>query len=180
MCPNGHLLQFCIIRTCVIQNIKISALQIPKYVSYANLRLETGLTSLEVRVWMTILNYWFNLSLFPLCFTQLTVSDDFLSTWKQTMTTKISSLDFSPGFLFSMQYNQGKALIKQHVADTNHQLDLARSLTFIACESNRYSVSPMTYLTNLEVPKHWKAFILAQCHVLPQLSLKVDTGRFLN
>lgn len=49
--------------------ILISVLEVPKYVSFANLRLEIGLTGLEARVWMTILNYWLNLSLFHLCFT---------------------------------------------------------------------------------------------------------------
>lgn len=142
--PAGSLLQFCTIRTC--SNSK-TGLQTPKYVSNAILRLETNLMRLQTSMWVSTLNYWLRLSCFPSGLTPLTTWDDFQSTWEKTVTTK--TFGFSPGLLLSMGYNQAKALIKQCVEDTEPQLDLARSSTFIASEPNRHFASSMAYLTNL-------------------------------
>lgn len=95
------------------------------------------------------------------------------------MTTKIRSLGFFPGLLFSMEYDQATVLIKLCVADIKSQLDLANIPTFIAGESNRYSASSLTYLTkseisNSEVPLSWHNVMLS-----PQWSLKDNTRRFL-
>lgn len=47
--------------------------------------------------------------LFLLGLVPLTLCDDFQATWKKTVTTKISYLGFSLGFLFRMGYDQAKA-----------------------------------------------------------------------
>lgn len=83
---------------------------------------------------------------------------DFQSTWKQALATKTSFLGLSPSFLLNMGYDQIKALIKQHIIDKKHQLDLARTPDFIASGSNRHSASPVIYLAYLEESR---AFILA-------------------
>lgn len=81
------------------------------------------------------------------------VSNDFQSTCKQTATTKISALGFSPVFyLVCMRYNQTKAFIKQSIADIVHQMDLARARNSIYCESN--FVSLLAHLIKLKMPKH--------------------------
>lgn len=69
------------------------------------------------------------------------------------MATKIRSLGFFPGLLFSMEYDQTTVLIKLCVADVECQLDLVSIPTFIAGESNRYFASSLTYLTKSEIPK---------------------------
>lgn len=72
----------------------------------------------------------------------LTVRNEFQSTRKKTVTTKILSLGLPQSLLLRMGIEQAKVIIKQHIADTKHQLDLSRSPTFIASESHRYSDTP--------------------------------------
>lgn len=95
--------------------------------------------------------------------------------WKKTMTTKISSLSFSLGLLLSTRYDQDKALVKQLIADTEHQFNLVRSPTFIASEPYRYTVP---HLTNLEVLIIESPLLWHNIMPSPQLFLKADTGRF--
>lgn len=70
---------------------------------------------MEARVWMTMLRYWLKLFLFPL---GLALGKIFNPHIKKAVTTKMSSLGSSPGFLLSIGYDQAKALIKQHIVDT--------------------------------------------------------------
>lgn len=82
---------------------------------------------------------------------------------------------YSASFLLSMGYVQGKALIKPCVAD-GVPLDLTRSSTFIASETNKYYASPKTHVTKLKLPNYYWHDIRSS----PQLPLKADTGRFPN
>lgn len=70
------------------------------------------------------------------------MSEDFQSTWKQEVAIEISSIGFSLGLPLSMGYDQATALIKQHVADTERQLDIARTHSLFAIESQKVLCLP--------------------------------------
>nr|XP_016847415.1 PREDICTED: uncharacterized protein LOC107982573 [Anolis carolinensis] len=152
-----------------------SALQVPRCVSNAILRLETGFLRVEARVWMVILNYWLRLSLAPLGLAPLSMKDNFQSTWQKEILHKLASLGLSPQILTSMGYDQAKAQIKQRITDIERQIDLSNAPSFITSGDSRGSTSPMEYLTKLEVANHQRAFTLARCHVLPSAVLE---GRY--
>nr|XP_016853653.1 PREDICTED: uncharacterized protein LOC107983669 [Anolis carolinensis] len=152
-----------------------SALQVPKCVCNAILRLETGFLRVEARVWMVILNYWLRLSPAPLGLAPLTMKDNFQSSWQKKIVHKIASLGLSPELLTSMGYDQAKSLVKQRITDIEHQLDLSSAPSFITNGDSRSHTSPMEYLTMLEVANHRRAFTLARCHALPSAVLE---GRY--
>lgn len=132
-----------------------------------HLRLET--TSWKWRFEYGWLYHWFRLSFFSHGLAPLTMGDDFQPTWKLGVVSKIWL--FSICLLFRIRYEQAQALIKQCITDTEHQVNLDRSTTFIANDFNSYSASSVTYLTKFEVLQvNLGAFILAQC----QLSLKAN------
>ncbi|KAJ7324567.1 hypothetical protein JRQ81_017587 [Phrynocephalus forsythii] len=140
-----------------------SALQVPKCVPSATLRLEIGLMRMEARVRVAILLYWLRLSFFPMGLASLIRKDDFKFKWKLAIITKISTLGLSQDLLLIMNFDQAKALIKQQI-DSDRQLDMARSSAFIINDSCRYLSFTMGYLTKLEIHNHQRAFTLAQCH----------------
>uniref|UniRef100_A0A803T0U9 ribonuclease H n=1 Tax=Anolis carolinensis TaxID=28377 RepID=A0A803T0U9_ANOCA len=152
-----------------------SMMQVPRCVSNAILRLETGLVRVEARAWIATLNYWLHLSHSPCGLAPLTLRDEFQSTWNKVVATKIATLGFSQKHLLSMGWDQAKVHIRQRILDTERQSDLACSPVFNISADNRYTITPMAYLTNLEVPNHRKAFTLARCHALPSAVLE---GRY--
>ncbi|KAJ7319976.1 hypothetical protein JRQ81_019487, partial [Phrynocephalus forsythii] len=90
---------------------------------------------LEARVWVAILTYWIRLHFFPKGLAPLIRKDDFKSKWEGAIISKILSLGLSQDLLFTMKYDQTKAVIKQRVTDSERQLDIASSPAFIVNNS---------------------------------------------
>ena len=152
-----------------------SALQVPRYVSNATIRLETGVLRIEARVWLAILNYWLRLVFFPSGLAPLTIKDDFQTTWKGAVGKIIATLGFNPQTLLAMGYEGARNTIKQRVVDTQRQVDLASSPRFLISENRRYLTTQMPYVANLEIPKQRRAFTLARCRALPSA---MQEGRY--
>nr|XP_060641653.1 uncharacterized protein LOC132781415 [Anolis sagrei ordinatus] len=149
-----------------------SSMQVPRCVSNATLRLQTGLVRVEARVWTATLNYWLHLSFSTCGLAPLTLRDKFQSTWNKVVAAKIATLGLSQGQLLGMGWDQAKDLIRQWILDIERQSDLTCSPAFNISEDNRYLIATMAYLANLEVPKHRRAFTLARCHALPSAVLE--------
>lgn len=160
--PAGSLSNFLPLGLAQSKCLKM-ILQVPKCVSNIILRLETSLMKVEARVWVTILKYWLKLP--P--HVSLTMRDDFQSTWKKIVATKISSLAFSPGFLLRMGYDQAKAPVKQHVATGPSQA------SNLYCQWIQQILCLPYDILNLKVLNHRKVFMI-QC---PPLSCHEDWYR---
>lgn len=149
-------------------------LGVPNCVSNPILRLETGMLSVEARVWIRKLNLWLKMFFVPTGLVPLILTDSFLSPWKVTLTLKLLSLGLSPSEITVLGYDKAKSVISQRIKDIDFQTHISQLTLHPVRESSRPG-KYAKYFENLNVPKFRRAFMSARFNILPSAVLE---GRF--
>ncbi|XP_077205815.1 uncharacterized protein LOC143843519 [Paroedura picta] len=150
-------------------------IQLPKCVSNARVRLETGMQRVEDKIYVSSILYWLKLTYDPKRLSALILRDNFQPIWLKTVKCKLSQLGFMEQQLAFIQQDQAKSIIKQRVKDISRQRDLAKTPEFLCPDRIRYTLVPAPYLSDLELITHRRAFAQARCSTLPTAVLE---GRY--
>lgn len=89
-------------------------LSMPTSASNALVRLETGLVTIEARLWITVLSYWLKLNHSNTGLAHLILKDDFVSPWLKLLINKLGHYGFSQQYLLFMNSDQAKSLLKEY------------------------------------------------------------------
>ena len=142
-------------------------LHVPKCVSNAWIRLETGMTRVEALICLTSIYKWLALNLKPQGISPLILCDQFQSEWQLAVLNSLQNMGLAPQALLRMDLRQAKAMVRQRLSDIERQQDCSRCPEYRTGEIERYIAAPAPYLSFLLSKNTRRAFTLARSAALP-------------
>ena len=99
-------------------------LEVPRCVTNAHIRLESGSLTMVNKITLASLQYWLKINFKLQGLNHLLLEDNFQSKWMKAVLNKLQVMGFFPQAILSMQWDEAKLALKQRIMDMERQVDL--------------------------------------------------------